>query len=120
MVWVKAVGGKLKNDIRYSSVLCYNTFPFPDLSPNQKNILEESVHNLLDVREKYSNLTLSELYDKQQMPDDLKLAHKQIDTLVESCYRKELFISDEERLEYLFKMYESLINKVELFYAQSS
>jgi hypothetical protein len=117
MIWVKAVGGKLKNDIRYSSVLCYNTFPFPDISLNQKNFLEESVHTLLDVREKYSNHTLSKLYDKQQMPDDLKLAHKQIDSLVESCYRKEPFISDEERLEYLFNMYESLINKVELFYA---
>jgi hypothetical protein len=117
MVWVKAVGGKLENRIRYSSVLCYNTFPFPDLSLNQKNILEASVHNLLNVREKYSDLTLSDLYDQQKMPDDLKLAHEQIDNLVEGCYRKELFNSDEDRLEYLFKMYESLTNKVELFNA---
>src|SRR5690606_1790746 len=29
ILWVKAVGGKLKTDYRYSAQLCYNTFPFP-------------------------------------------------------------------------------------------
>ena len=32
MTWVRAVAGRLKTDYRYSSSLCYNTFPFPDIS----------------------------------------------------------------------------------------
>ena len=32
MVWLKAVGGRLKTDIRYSAEICYNTFPFPNIS----------------------------------------------------------------------------------------
>ena len=35
-LWVKTVSGKLKTDYRYSSVLCYNTFPFPEISNKQK------------------------------------------------------------------------------------
>ena len=36
MVWVRAVAGRLKTDYRYSAELCYNTFPFPDITDKQK------------------------------------------------------------------------------------
>jgi hypothetical protein len=32
-----------------------------------------------------------------------------MDLAVEQCYRKQPFNSDEERLEYLFKLYEKMI-----------
>ena len=37
MVWMRTIAGRLKTDYRYSSVLCYNTFPFPDISQKQKD-----------------------------------------------------------------------------------
>lgn len=42
MAWVRTVAGKLETRIRYSNTLCYNTFPFPNLSENQKKALEDS------------------------------------------------------------------------------
>ena len=42
------------------------------------------------------------------MPDDLRLAHQELDELVDSVYRKRGFDSDEERLSYLFAMYEQM------------
>src|SRR5690606_30908343 len=36
IVWVKAVAGRLKMDMQYSNTLCYNTFPFPDITNKQK------------------------------------------------------------------------------------
>jgi hypothetical protein len=36
MVWTKAVAGRLKTDMQYSNTLCYNTFPFPEISQKQK------------------------------------------------------------------------------------
>lgn len=39
MVWVDAVGGKLKTDYRYSAKLCYNTFPFPEITKAQEVLL---------------------------------------------------------------------------------
>ncbi|WP_322887624.1 type IIL restriction-modification enzyme MmeI, partial [Acinetobacter baumannii] len=31
MVWVKTIAGKLEERIRYTSAICYNTFPVPKL-----------------------------------------------------------------------------------------
>lgn len=39
-IWVRAVGGRLKTDYRYSATLCYNTFPFPKISAEQKDELK--------------------------------------------------------------------------------
>ena len=109
MAWVKAVCGRLKTDYRYSSSLCYNTFPFPPISDNQKAELEQSAYRILEARERYTEKTLAQLYDPEKMPADLRAAHHENDLAVERCYRSRPFGSDEERLEYLFKLYEQMI-----------
>ncbi|MNR47674.1 hypothetical protein D3C85_1668050 [compost metagenome] len=43
------------------------------------------------------------------MPEGLREAHRLNDLAVERCYRSKPFESDEERLEYLFKLYEKMI-----------
>ena len=43
------------------------------------------------------------------MPNVLRQAHREMDLAVERCYRKKPFTSDEERLKYLFKLYEEII-----------
>jgi hypothetical protein len=52
----------------------------------------------------------------------LREAHTLNDLAVERCYRSVPFTTDEERLEYLFKLYEKMIaeeqNKNTLFAAQ--
>jgi hypothetical protein len=109
IVWVKAVAGRLKTDMQYSNTICYNTFPFPDINQEQKQELERNVYAVLSEREKHSEKTLAQLYDPDKMPDGLKEAHHQLDLAVERCYRSKPFASDEERLEYLFKLYEQMI-----------
>jgi hypothetical protein len=39
----------------------------------------------------------------------LKQAHEFLDEVIERCYRATPFKNDEERLTYLFKMYEQMI-----------
>ncbi|WP_286389630.1 class I SAM-dependent DNA methyltransferase [Myroides marinus] len=109
MIWVDTIGGKLKTDYRYSAKLCYNTFPFPKITKARERELEECAYNILEVRERYPEKTLAQLYDPEKMPADLKEAHRLNDLAVESCYREKPFTSDEERLEYLFKLYEKMI-----------
>ncbi len=109
MVWVSAVAGRLKTDYRYSSQLCYNTFPFPEINPTQKHELERHVYRILEEREKHSEKTLSQMYDPDKMPQGLKEAHQELDLAVERCYRSKPFDTDEERLAYLFKLYEQMI-----------
>ncbi|WP_286897652.1 MULTISPECIES: class I SAM-dependent DNA methyltransferase [Sphingobacterium] len=109
MTWVRQVAGRLKNDYRYSSVICYNTFPFPKISKEKEKELEECTYKILETRERYPEKTLAQLYDPDKMPDDLREAHRLNDLAVESCYRAKPFDSDEERLEHLFKLYEKMI-----------
>lgn len=110
MTWVRAVGGRLKTDYRYSAGLCYNTFPFPSLSASKKQEIEEAATEILMTREPYLAMgsTLADLYDPDKMPKDLKEAHHRLDNIVESCYQGYPFATDEERLECLFKLYEKM------------
>jgi hypothetical protein len=107
--WVQAVAGRLETRIQYSNTLCYNTFPFPEISKAQKDELTQSVFRILEERENHSEKTLAQLYDPDKMPEGLREAHRLNDLAVERCYRSKPFISDEERLEYLFKLYEKMI-----------
>ena len=111
IVWVKAVAGRLKTDMQYSNTLCYNTFPFPPINSNQKQELEVYVYKVLEERERNSERTMAQLYDPDKMPIGLKDAHHQMDLAVERCYRSRPFETDEERLEYLFKMYMQMIDQ---------
>ena len=106
MVWVRAVAGRLKTDYRYSAELCYNTFPFPEITDKQKQTIEMHVNNILAEREKHSDKTMAELYDPDKMPQGLREAHHSLDLAIEKCYRQAPFESDEKRLEHLFKRYE--------------
>jgi hypothetical protein len=111
MTWVRSVGGRLKSDIRYSSALCYNTFPFPNITPKQKESLASHVYNILEEREKYPEKTMADLYDPDKMPDGLREAHKYLDLAIDQIYRSKPFEGDEDRLAHLFKLYEEMITR---------
>lgn len=112
MVWLRSIGGKLKTDYRYSAGLVYNTFPIPELSVTRKNILEEAVFEMLDVREEEGG-TLAELYGGANKPmnERLRQAHEKIDGIVERAYQQKPFESDEERLSVLLNLYKEMTEK---------
>lgn len=111
MTWLRAVGGRLKTDYRYSAGMVYNTFPIPKLSTNRKNILEEAVLEMLDVREEEGG-TLAALYGGANKKMNLRLreAHEKIDGIVERAYKQEPFKTDEERLSVLLKLYNEKVS----------
>lgn len=110
MVWLRAVGGRLETRYRYSAGLVYNTFPVPELSTRRKNMIEEQVFEILDLREELGG-TLAELYHKDTMPDSLRDAHKKLDEIVERAYKDTTFNSDEERLSHLLKRYKEMTHE---------
>jgi hypothetical protein len=109
--WIQVVAGRLESRIQYSNTLCYNTFPFPKISKQRKDELTQCTLAILNERSKHSEKTLAQLYNPNKMPAGLKEAHRLNDLAVERCYRSTLFNSDEERLEYLFKLYEKMIQE---------
>lgn len=110
-LWVQTFAGKLESRYRYSVGVCWYSFPFPDISQKQKGEITELVFYIIDEREKHSQKTLAQLYDPDKMPEGLRKAHHELDLAIERCYRTKPFESDEERLEYLFKMYEEMTNR---------
>lgn len=110
-LWVRAVGGSLETRIRYSATLCYNTFPFPKLTTDEREELDRLAQNILNIRDENFDMTLGEMYNPETMPYELREAHHQLDLAVERTYRPEPFTSDEERLEHLFKLYAKMTKK---------
>lgn len=111
MTWLRAVGGRLKTDYRYSAGLVYNTFPVPVLSTRRKNEIEDIVLNILDIRDEEGG-TLAELYgsplaerNPKPMNSRLLKTHQELDEVVDRAYKPSGFSDDNERLSLLLKMY---------------
>lgn len=107
-LWARAVCGQHETRTRYSSKLGYNTFPFPAIDDQRKQILKSRSFHIIAARERYPDKDYAKLYKSGQMPQDLMDAHMLLDAAVEACYRPTPFVSDRERLDCLFNLYEEM------------
>lgn len=109
--WVRHVCGRIKSDYRYSGVIVYNNFPWPENPSGEKmKAVEQAAQEILNARAKYPDSSLADLYDPLTMPADLVKAHQNLDRAVDSAYGKKLFNSSAERMEFLFGLYEKCAN----------
>jgi hypothetical protein len=114
LVWTATVGGQLETRLRYSNTLVYNNFPFPEISKNQTEELEQRALEILNAREAHPGKTISWLYDPETMPVNLLSAHQKLDATIERICIGRDFKSDAERIEYLFKQYVIIKSQAEL------
>ena len=105
LIWVMTVCGKLETRLRYSNTLGWNTFPVPTLTEKNRADLTKCAEDILLAREAHFPKTIADLYDPDEMPDDLRAAHERNDELLERIYVGRRFRNDTERLEKLFEMY---------------
>ena len=107
--WIKAVGGRLKSDVRFSPSLGYFTFPFPELTDATKKRLITGARAVLTARDAEPEATLADLYDPVAMPAALVEAHDALDTIVDSLFApRKKFTSGADRLSVLFDRYDAL------------
>ncbi|BDU10319.1 putative DNA methyltransferase YeeA [Aurantimicrobium sp. INA4] len=104
--WIRFTAGGLGDGLRYSSVLVYNTFPWPfvvnDIDAAQ---IYAAAQNILDIRESFSEKSMTDLYRDQSMPSSLREAHEALDDLVDVIYAYRGAKSEEDRFEFLMAMY---------------
>lgn len=105
LVWIATVCGKLETRYRYSNTLGWNTFPVPLLTDTMKADLTECAQNILLAREVHFPATIADLYDPNNMPENLRHAHERNDEVLERIYIGRKFKNDTERLEKLFELY---------------
>ncbi|MBX3524923.1 MAG: class I SAM-dependent DNA methyltransferase [Rhodoblastus sp.] len=104
-VWIGTVCVRMRTDFSYSNTLGWNTFPVPRLTEKNKTDLTHSAENILIARESHFPATISDLYDPDKMPENLRDAHRQNDEIIERLYFGRLAKNDTDRLERLFYLY---------------
>ena len=71
---------------QYSANVAYNNFPWPNPTPEQKALIEQTAQGILDARALYPDASLADLYDELTMPPELRKAHQQNDRAVMAAY----------------------------------
>jgi hypothetical protein len=108
MTWQRAVGGRLRNDLRFAAEVTWNTFPMPLMTEQQRTAISRAGQRVADVRAQH-NATLSQLYSPLGMPRDLVDAHRALDTSVNSVFPRGAALRrlqhDSGRLDALFESY---------------
>jgi hypothetical protein len=105
LVWIATVCGKLETRYRYSNTMGWNTFPLPILTEKNKADLTRCAEDILLAREAHYPATIADLYEPDNMPEDLRHAHERNDEVLERIYIGRRFKNDTERLEKLFDLY---------------
>lgn len=110
MAWMRAVGGRMKSDYRYSNSVVYNNFPWPSPTDEQRERIAKAAQAILDARQQFAKLSLADMYDPVMMPVELRRAHQQNDRAVMQAYGfpvKSAF-TESQCVADLFKMYQKL------------
>ena len=112
MAWMRAICCRLKSDYSYTVNDVYNNFPWPLLSEDNKETIEQTAQKILDARALYPDSSLADLYDPLTMPPELRKAHIENDKAVMRAYGfniKEM--SEADCVAALMKMYQELVSK---------
>ncbi len=78
-VWLATTSGRLGDGYRYSVKLSYNNFPVPVLTQKNHADLTRCAEDILMAREAHWPATISDLYDPETMPANLRAAHERND-----------------------------------------
>ena len=108
MAWMRTVCGRLKSDYSYSNTIVYNNFPWPTPTESQKRRIEQTAQAILDVRAKYPDSSLADLYDPTTMPYDLLEAHRNNDRAVMAAYGFSTKLTESECVAKLLELYSKL------------
>lgn len=105
LVWIGAVCVRLEMRFSYSNTLGWNAFPLPLLTDQNKADLTRCAEDILLAREAHFPKSIADLYEPDEMPEDLRRAHERNDEVLERIYIGRRFKNDTERLEKLFDLY---------------
>lgn len=109
--WMRVVCGRLEMRYRYSANIVYNNFPWPTPTDEQKAKIEQTAQAILDIRAKYPNCSLADLYDDVTLLPELNKAHQENDRAVMAAYGFDIKMSESECVAELFRLYKELTTK---------
>ena len=108
-LWARAMGTQLReaeSGFRYTPTTCFETFPFPHPTPEQRQAISDAACQLNQLRENWRNAdpkrTLTNLYNSN--PTWLTNAHAHLDAAVADAYGWPENLPDSQILENLLTL----------------
>ena len=112
-VWALQTGTQLETRPRYTPTTCFETFPFPQPTEEQREAIGDAARKLNELREGWLNpegvaeselkkRTLTNLYNAR--PTWLQLAHEQLDKAIFHAYNWPDDLAEPEILEQLLAL----------------
>jgi hypothetical protein len=120
IAWQRAVGGRIKSDLRFSNTLTWNTFPLPELTDDQRTAIITGGRTVLGARALHPNRSLADHYNPLAMSPELVRAHRELDTAVDKTLGLRGNVTDDQRLTALFTSYAKLSTAGQLAMATKS
>lgn len=114
IAWQRAVGGRIKSDLRFSNTLTWNTFPLPRLTDQQRTAIIAGGQAVLEARAQHPGRSLADHYNPLAMAPELLRAHHELDTAMDRAFGLGRGATDDSRLRALFGSYEKLVAENEL------
>jgi hypothetical protein len=108
IAWQRAVGGRIKSDLRFSNTLTWNTFPLPALTDEQRAAIIAGGHAVLDARALKPQRSLADHYNPLAMAPELLRAHRELDAAVDNAFGLRGAVTEIHRLRALFASYSKL------------
>ena len=106
LVWASATGTQLENTPRYTPTTCFDTFPFPEPTQEQRDAIAATASALNEYREIWrrsdDTRTLTDLYNRR--PAWLDNAHAALDAVVAAAYGWPADLDDAAILERLLSL----------------
>lgn len=106
MAWQRAVGGRIKSDLRFSNTIVWNNLPLPEVDEKARNKVIEAGRLVLQAREQHLDRSLADHYNPLAMDPSLIQAHNKLDAAVDRAFGAgKTCEAERERQEILFQRY---------------
>ncbi|MEU2419345.1 DNA methyltransferase [Brachybacterium paraconglomeratum] len=106
ITWQKAIGGRIKSDLRFASTLTWYTVPLPEVGEGERAAIAAAGHEALEARALHPERSLAQHYSPLAMDPSLVAAHDKLDRLVDRAFgSKNRVTTNEERARILFERY---------------
>lgn len=113
--WQDLVGGRFGLSHNFGNTQVWNTFPFPDITEEQRDLIAERGEGVLAIRseQKKKGVALKRMYNPKFMPPSLRRAHEELDKVVDAVFSPRRFFAEEDRWRVLLKTYQQIVSKKE-------
>lgn len=110
ITWQKAIGGRLKSDLRFSNTVVWNNLPLPEVNSTTRRAIIEAGQQVLATRALHPGWSLAEQYKPDSMDSALVDAHDALDEQVDRAFGTTgTCHTNKERQQILFQRYQELI-----------